>query len=405
MPKKSTARSGSNDSPEKRRDLLGEELKESNLDLALISNPKHIFYLTGFASNLNMYTTLGKGPRSTSFLLVDSSGKGLFFLGQSELGNPWIETPDEKNPLELVFDGEISTYVDYDIRERMIAYADVVSGEFQKWARKHLTGVRRLGIEEWHLPEIFRTALLAGGGGPELVGISKILLSMRKRKGEDEIENLTSATKMLDYAYKIAQKNSELGNTELDVYRRVNFKTFEKYGPFAWVVGDHASGERSLEVGGWASDRKFKKGDTIILDLQASYNNYWSDLCRTFVIGKEPSGKQQKVFETLSRALDRAEEILVPGAKGKDVYSAVNDEITKAGYPKLVHHAGHSIGLDDQEPPFFLPNSEEQLDEGCVVVVEPGVYTKETGGIRLEDAFVISKKGAERISSYPRSLG
>jgi len=352
-----------------------------------------------------MYLTLMKGQRSTSFLSVDSSGRGSLLLGRSETSNPWVVKEGDKNPVEQVFDGEISTYVDYDVNERMITYADVFSSEFQKWIKKQLSGVGRLGVEEWNLPEIFRTSILTGGNGPELVGISRDILAMRKVKGSDEIENLTSATKMLEYAYKIARRNSEPGNTEIDVYRKVNYKTFEKFGPFGWVIGDFASGERSLDVGGWASDRKFGKADTLILDLQSSYNNYWSDLCRTFVIGKKPSGKQQKVAATLSRALDSAQDTMQPGTKGKEIYTVINDEITKAGYPKLIHHAGHSIGLDDHEPPWFVPNSEETIEEGSVVVVEPGIYTVETGGIRLEDAFVITKKGCERISNYPRNLG
>ena len=93
-----------------------------------------------------------------------------------------------------------------------------------------------------------------------------------------------------------------------------------------------------------------------------------------------------------------------PGVKGGEIYAAVNDEITKAGFPKLMHHAGHSIGLDDQEPPWFIPNSEGKIDKGSVVVVEPGIYTKETGGIRIEDAYVITENGCERISKYPRGL-
>ncbi|HXQ92721.1 MAG TPA: aminopeptidase P family N-terminal domain-containing protein, partial [Nitrososphaerales archaeon] len=269
-------------SPKERRELFASEMKEKNIDLSIISNPKHILYFSGFPSNLNMYLTLMKGPRSTSFLAIDNSGKASFLIGKGELSNPWVAKQTGKNGLELVFEGEISTYVDYDLNERMITYADTLSSEFQKWYKKH-SGIRRLGIEEWHLPDTFRSAILSGGGGPELVGISRTILSMRKTKGSDEIENLKTATKMIDYSYKTAQKNSELGKTELDVYRKTNLRAFQKFGPFGWIIGDYASGERSLEVGGWASGRKFKKGDTIILDLQASYNNYWSDLCRTFV--------------------------------------------------------------------------------------------------------------------------
>jgi Xaa-Pro aminopeptidase len=399
LPKKSY------NSPKERREVLAGELREKNIDLALISNPKHIFYFTGFPSNLNQYLTLMKGPRVTSFLSIDSTGRGSLLIGKGELSNPWIKKASDSgpSPLEKTFDGEVTTYADYDLHERMITYGDVLSSEFQKWIKK-AGGVRRMGIEEWHLPDAYRSAMLSGGGGPEIAGISKALLSMRKIKGADEIDNLKVATSILDFAYKIAQKNSRSGKTELDVYRKMNYRTFEKYGPFAWIIGDDVSGERSLEVGGWATDRKFKKGDTVLLDLQTSHNNYWSDLCRTFVVAKKPSKKQERVAATLTRALERAEEVLRPGVKGKEVYNAVSEEIVKAGYPKLLHHAGHSIGLDDQEPPWFIPNNEETLEEGSVVVVEPGIYAEDVGGIRLEDAYVITKKGNERISTYPRDL-
>ena len=157
----------SNNSPRERRELFASEMKEKNIDLAIISNPKHIFYFSGFPSNLNMYLTLMKGPRSTSFLSIDNSGKATFLIAKGELVNPWVAKQSGKNGLELVFEGEISTYVDYDLNDRMITYADTLSSEFQKWWRKH-SGVRRLGIEEWHLPDIFRSAVLSGGGGPEL---------------------------------------------------------------------------------------------------------------------------------------------------------------------------------------------------------------------------------------------
>ena len=59
-------------------------MKEKNIDLAIISNPKHIFYFSGFPSNLNMYLTLMKGQRSTSFLAIDNSGKATFLIGRGE---------------------------------------------------------------------------------------------------------------------------------------------------------------------------------------------------------------------------------------------------------------------------------------------------------------------------------
>src|SRR5579872_3917172 len=224
--------------PKERRDVFAGELREKNIDLALISNPKHIFYFSGFPSNLNLYYTLMKGPRSTSFLTIDSVGRASLLIGKGELSNQWTKKPSDKgpSPLEKLFDGEVTTYADYDLNERMITYGDVLSSEFQKWIKKG--GVRRMGIEEWHLPDVYRSAILSGGGRPEIAGISRAILSLRKMKGSDEIENLKAATGILDFAYKAAQKNARQGKTELDVYRKMNYRTFEKYGPFAWIIGD-----------------------------------------------------------------------------------------------------------------------------------------------------------------------
>lgn len=394
-----------NDSPKDRRKALARKLRESKLDLAVISNPKHIFYFTGFPSNLNMYLTLMKGPRSTSFLAIRSDGESSILLGNGELSNPWIKesSPRQKSLLEKTFNGEVTTYVDYDRNDRIVVYGDYLSLEFSNWIKKLARPGETVAIEDWHLADVYRSMISRVTMPSKLVGISSLILSLRKIKGRDEEKNLRAATKMLDLAYGFAKKASKSGRSEVDVYREVNYRTFKEYGPFGWIIGDHISGERSLGVGGWPTGRVMRRGDTLILDLQAAYDNYWSDLCRTFVAGG-PTREQSSVQRTLVKSLHKAEEIMKPGVSGKEIYTAVNAVVTGAGHPDIPHHVGHSIGLDDQEPPWFIPSSEEELEEGMVCVVEPGIYAKPTGGIRLEDAFVITRNGCERISHFPLTL-
>ena len=64
---------------------------------------------------------------------------------------------------------------------------------------------------------------------------------------------------------------------------------------------------------------------------------------------------------------------------------------------------GHAIGLDHQEPPFFLPNSSERLEAGVVCAVEPGIYESRAGGVRIEDDYLITKDGFRKLSHYPTS--
>ena len=392
-------------SPRERREVLAEELVEMGVDSLLISNPKHVFYLTGVPSNLNFWLTIMKGPRSTSFLLLENSGKAHFLFGASEISNPW-KGEGVTDAAKKAFDVDVSTYTDYDLQQRMITYADVLGVELKKWLTSLRSGgvrMNRLGIEEWHLAAAYRDAASRASHAEQLPGFSQSILSMRKTKGKDEIQHLKRATEVITFGYRYAKEHSLPGRSEDDLFREVNYRAFKRYGAFVEVIGDYATGERSLNVGGWPTDRKLKRGDTVVLDLQAASNNYWSDLCRTFVVGK-PSQKQLSAWATIMSAKKRAEEVMRPGTKGREVYRAVNDELTRGGFPSLTHHAGHTIGLDDQEPPWFLPNEEGTLEEGCVAVVEPGVYVPATGGIRIEDAYLITRKGCEKISKFPYGL-
>ena len=386
------------DTPEGRRLDFSRTLRKKGVGLALISNPRHIFYLTGLPTNMDMYTTLNKGQRSTSFLAVSADGASSLFLGSSETGNPFT---GEKFPLTGGFDGGISTYPDYDLDVRMVAYAPDLWKEIGRWLGFATTGrPERIGIEDWNLAAGYRSAVERSYPTSAIVGVSEILMEMRRSKGSDEISHLREATRMIDFAFGIAKENVRPGRSELDLYREMNYAAFEKFGPYGWVTGDVVSGERSLEVGGPAPARKLREGDTVVLDLQAASGGYWSDLARTFVVGK-PSPKQARAHGTVIRAKEKAARMLIPGSRAKGIHEAVDRILTEEGYDRMIHHSGHGIGLDAQERPWIFRASGDTIGEGDVCVIEPGTYRKGIGGVRVEDCYLVTKNGPEKISKFP----
>lgn len=389
------------DTPAERRKYVAAELRRRGVDGAIISHPKHIFYLTGFPTNLNMWLSLMKGPRSTSFLVVDSEGRGGLLLGESDVTGAYVSADiDSIEELEL----GVKKYTDYSLSGEMVTYGNRLALEMKGWLAALDCRFSGIAIEEWHLADLYRESVLADYPDARLSGISEFLLAMRNSKGKDEVQNLQKAVRMLDHAYTIAKKNAKSGKRELDVYAEMNAGAFGRYGPFGWVVGDHVSGDRSLLMGGLPTSRSMSNGETIILDLQTSHNNYWSDLCRTFTVGGRPTETQKRTFSILREAKAAAEKLLRPGTKGKEVYHAVSDVMVKSGHSPLPHHAGHGIGLDDQEPPWFIPAEERVLEEGSVCVVEPGMYSKESGGIRIEDQYLVTKDGPRKLSHFPLSM-
>ncbi len=398
------------DTPTGRRKLFAEKLRAAGARFAVVSNPKHIFYLTGFSSNLNPYYVVGKGQRAISFLAVGENGESSLLVGGSEVRSPWARKDSgvKHEDAPAGYDGKFSLYVDYDLDVTMVPYGSDIAPEVRGWLRgsgraQGWAKARRVGIEDWHLPSIYRDVLSRVFHGPRLVGISQTIMDMRKVKGADELENIRQATRTLDYAYAFAREEARTGRSELDMFRAMSDAAFEKYGVFGIIGGDVVASDRNLEVGGMASTRKFERGDTVIIDMQTAHNNYWSDTARTFVIGR-PTKAQERALETTIEAKDLASRMLVPGTPTGEIASAVNTFLIKKGYAAMPHHIGHTVGLDDQERPWLIRGSRDVVRAGQAYVIEPGIYQKATGGVRVEDCYFVTRTGREKVSKFPLSF-
>ena len=97
-----------------------------------------------------------------------------------------------------------------------------------------------------------------------------------------------------------------------------------------------------------------------------------------------------------------------PGVIGADVHNAVLDLFNERGYETgdegFIHSLGHGVGLQIHEAPSLSPRGDIPLAEGNVVTVEPGLYYRKVGGVRLEDIGVITKDGFVCYTKYKRRL-
>lgn len=376
-----TSEGSGKNSPKERRESFAKELYGKGIEGTVISDARNIFYFTGFFPHV---------ARFTSLLFVTNLKGSFLFLGESQASNAG-----------RVFDDEVVTFRDYDINERMVAYAGYIAREFSRFmsAQQVVGSCKAIGVDDWHIPHVYSHAISNTFPGANLTGVSHLILSLRKTKGTDELTSLREATRRMERGYSVARDNIRLGKSELELCRDVMSDSIVTCGPFEFTRGDTwISGERTLEMSGPPTTRMLKEGDSIILDLQALYNNYWADGARTYVLGK-PSQKQERIFSILLEAKKKAERRLKPGTTGKEIYKIVFDEIANAGYSDLFpHHAGHGLGLEDQEPPFFIPSSNEPLEEGVVCTIEPGIYHPQIGGFRDEDTYIITRDGFEKIT-------
>ena len=352
------------------------------LDMVVLGSQRNILYFTGYITGRLFLPAYLLVPRDGDPILVTGSG--------------------DREEAAKTFGGEIIEYTNYSLGERMRPYPGVAVDALQKTLSKRLQNLGEIGLEEWGVDTSLYRALVGLFPRASFHDISYDLLLMRMRKDSDELEAMRKAAELNDYAYQAAKESAEAGCSEVEVYAAAHAKLVKRVGGFIYFSGDFVSGERCLHIGGPPTSRVLKGGEPLILDLWVVWGNYWSDTCRTFIIGGRPTPTQLRVYEVLMEALKAGEEKLRPGVTGSEVYQAVYGAIEKHGYGRYFpHHAGHGLGLEAWEPPYFIPGDNNKLVEGAVCTLEPGVYFPEIGGVRLENNYVVWEDGVEQLNHFP----
>ncbi len=165
-----------------------------------------------------------------------------------------------------------------------------------------------------------------------------------------------------------------------------------------------ASGKRSALPHGRATEKRISRDDTLVFDCGVRYGGYCSDITRSFVVGRANS-KQRKIFNVLLAAQRAALGRVKAGVPACAVDKAARDVIAAAGFGKLfIHSTGHGVGRRVHTAPKISRKNGRPLRAGDVITVEPGIYIKGWGGMRIEDMVVVTKKGYAPLTAFPRRL-
>jgi Xaa-Pro aminopeptidase len=142
----------------------------------------------------------------------------------------------------------------------------------------------------------------------------------------------------------------------------------------------------------------------------------WADMTRTFVVG-EPTAEHAEIISAQERlvraALDQARAAVRPGVTGRELHDATCDLFEAAGWATqrtgggeegFQFALGHGVGLEVHEPPGLGFSGREPFVVGDVVAIEPGLWDKRIGGVRLEDLLLVTPDGCETLTDYPYEL-
>lgn len=225
---------------------------------------------------------------------------------------------------------------------------------------------------------------------------------MIKDKYEIEIikDNLILSDEGFLYLLKVIKPGmSELQvSAELEHY--LKFKGAEEMS-FPTIV---ASGNRSSLPHGRASSKIISKNESIVIDFGIKKNYYCTDTTRTIFIGT-PSQKFKDTYNIVLEALNEGINLVKEGVRAEEVDEKVRNTIEKYGLGEyFTHSTGHGVGLEIHEYPTIGKGINQDLKEGMIITIEPGVYIPGEFGIRIENMVLVKKNSCEVLTTLGTDL-
>ena len=267
-------------------------------------------------------------------------------------------------------------------------------------------GKVRLGFDDDHLSVRQHVRLTAAmPSSVELVSAGGLVERLRSVKDQDEIRAIREAATVATTALQIVVERGLVGRTEGEVAKDLAEQILASGGEdlsFPTIV---AAAESSALPHAEPRDAEIPTSVLVTIDLGAKVDGYCSDMTRTFATGEVPE-EAELVYNSVLAAQEVALSAVRAGVECRAVDTAARESIAAAGYgDHFGHGLGHGVGLDIHEGPTLSGRGEGELELGNVITVEPGIYLPEKFGVRVEDLVVVTERGHENLSTYPKTLG
>ncbi len=249
---------------------------------------------------------------------------------------------------------------------------------------KRLGKFRRVGFDEYGTS--YSTFSELKKAKTSLIPSASVIKEPRMAKDEWELEQITKAAHIARKA--LSSLGDIAGKSEREVSGLISssFRKVDARESFETIV---ASGRHSAFIHHKPDRIRVKRKDLAIVDAGALYNNYCSDMTRTFC--GNPGPRERAIMENISHIQGELIDMASQGTKYEDIQKKYGQLLKRKGY-RVMHSFGHGIGLGVHE----RPAKGDTLKEGMVITVEPGAYVRNFGGCRIEDMLVI-RKGKARI--------
>ncbi len=366
---------------QQQRDRTHDLLTEKGIHRALFANPYNVTWLTGFARPWRIGADFYAGGPA---LVWYEEGSYTLIVMDSQIA--------EAETFAQQPNCDVRSYQGYSYTEQPsgpVLLADTLLSVMNE--SKHSDAI---GLEIYHTPAALAANLR------QHTSIDGWLDPLRLIRTPEEIEKMQQNFDLIAIGQAAAKEAVQPGNLELDVWYAIH-AAMQKAAQSTLPLGNDCTVGRRM--GGHARAVEILPRDSFIVDLSTIWQGYWSDSCVTYY-ATEPSSKQIAMHRTAAAALDLAISLARPGTITREIDQKVRQFVIDSGYETYPHHTGHGIGVIGHEAPRVVPHSDEVLQSGMVVMLEPGIYFPGETGVRLEHAVLITDDDAQILTSYDLNI-
>ena len=357
--------------------------------------------------------------------LITSNANLYYTVGQVVMGYLYI--PIEGNPVLFV-----RRPTGLDVRTKYFAFLQYVRKPEQIteiMAERGIPLPQSIMLEgdslthtEWLRYEaIFRQAKIING--------TSAIQRARSVKTEDEIELIRRSGKLHAAVYAKIPELYRPGMTDLEISIEIEGEMrrggclgiFRVFGQSMEIfMGSVLSGDNACEASPYdfalggkgvhpslpvgANNSVLWLGTSLMVDMGGNFNGYMTDMTRTYSIGKLVE-KAYRAHQTALEIQDELARMMRPGAVCEDIYNRSVEMAKRNGLSNCymgnnqqARFVGHGIGIEVNELPVLGVRSRTELEPGMVLAVEPKFAIEGIGAVGIENTFVISETGCEKLT-------
>ncbi|MYD93690.1 MAG: aminopeptidase P family protein [Chloroflexi bacterium] len=309
--------------------------------------------------------------------------------------------PADGYPAIVVCKGEDVACRDDCQIEDMRSYTEFVTSPVDLLAdviaEKGLAG-GRLGLELHSLPAGYVNQLRKRIPDATLVDCGDLMDRARMIKTPEEVDALAAAGRATERAIRAAFERASIGEPEKKVADDITAGVTAA-GADVLNFMFLGTGTRSFEWHARPGATRLEAGQVLHTDVAGNFVGYWSDLARTAFVG-EPSPRQRDIYSRLYQSHVDTLDAIRPGLEVRELFAACQAAYRRVRLPFQLAHLGHGLGLGLHEYPMLKPTTDELLQPGMILCIEPAYLDPGVAGYHIEDLVLVTEQGREVLTDY-----